>query len=85
MPPALIQAIQQVLLRPDVWLIVIASAFYGVFMGAVPGLTATMAVALLVPVVYFMDPVAALAALVTRRPECPAAHPGDPRKRRLHR
>ncbi len=65
MPPALIQAIQQVLLRPDVWLIVIASAFYGVFMGAVPGLTATMAVALLVPVVYFMDPVAALAALVT--------------------
>lgn len=62
---ALLQAVQQVLLSPHVWLVVVLAAFYGMFMGAVPGLTATMAVALLVPVVYFMDPVPALAALVT--------------------
>jgi putative tricarboxylic transport membrane protein len=65
MDGALLTAAQQVLLSPYVWLVVVASAFYGVFMGAVPGLTATMAVALLVPVVYFMEPVPALAALVT--------------------
>ena len=65
MEDAFIRALQAVLLDPYVWLVIIASAFYGVFMGAVPGLTATMAVALLVPVVYFMDPVPALAALVT--------------------
>lgn len=61
----LIEAMQQVLLDPGIWLVVLAAATYGVFMGAVPGLTATMAVALLVPVVYFMDPIPALAALVT--------------------
>jgi putative tricarboxylic transport membrane protein len=61
----LLQAANQVLFSPSVWLVIVISAFYGVFMGAVPGLTATMAVALLVPVVYFMDPVPALAALVT--------------------
>jgi len=65
MEGALSLALQQVLLDPYVWLVVILAAAYGVFMGAVPGLTATMAVALLIPVVYFMDPVPALAALVT--------------------
>lgn len=65
MEGAFIQAVQQVFFNPYVWLVVIAAAIYGVFMGAVPGLTATMAVALLIPVVYFMDTVPALAALVT--------------------
>ena len=65
MEGAFAQAIEQVVLNPYVWLVVILAAFYGVFMGAVPGLTATMAVALLIPVVYFMDPIPALAALVT--------------------
>lgn len=62
---ALLQAVELVLLDPVVWVVVIASAFYGVFMGATPGLSATMAVALLVPVVYFMDPVPSFAALTT--------------------
>lgn len=35
------------------------------FMGAIPGLSATMATALLVPVTFFMPPVPALAAVVT--------------------
>ena len=45
--------------------VILASAAFGVFVGAVPGLTATMAVALLVPVTYFMDPIPAIAAMVT--------------------
>ncbi|HEX7085930.1 MAG TPA: tripartite tricarboxylate transporter permease, partial [Vicinamibacterales bacterium] len=62
---AFLQAVELVLLDPVVWVVIGLSAFYGVFMGATPGLSATMAVALLVPVVYFMDPVPAFAALVT--------------------
>lgn len=65
MNEALLQAIGDVFGRPDVWLIVLASACYGVFAGAIPGLTATMAVALFVPMAYWLDPVAAMAAIVT--------------------
>src|SRR5690606_5992936 len=49
----------------DVIAVILASAVFGLFMGAIPGLTATMATALLVPVTFFMDPVPALAAIVT--------------------
>ena len=38
---------------------------FGLFVGAMPGLTATMATALLVPVTFFMPPVPALGAIVT--------------------
>ncbi|MBS0248105.1 MAG: tripartite tricarboxylate transporter permease [Proteobacteria bacterium] len=47
-----------------IWVIA-ASAAFGMFVGAMPGLTATMATALLVPVTFFMDPVPALGAIVT--------------------
>jgi len=53
------------LMDPYVLLVILASAVYGLFVGALPGLTATMAVALLVPVTFFMDPVPALSAIVT--------------------
>lgn len=46
-------------------LILMASAVYGLFVGAMPGLTATMAAALLVPFTFFMDPVPALVSMVT--------------------
>jgi putative tricarboxylic transport membrane protein len=46
-------------------LIIMASAIYGLFVGAMPGLTATMAAALLVPFTFFMDPVPALVSIVT--------------------
>ncbi len=59
------QAFTQVLGDPQVLLIIALSAVYGVFMGAVPGLTATMAVALIVPVTFFLDPIPAVAAVVT--------------------
>lgn len=49
----------------DVLLVVFLSAIFGMFVGAIPGLTATMATALLVPVTFFMDPVPAIASIVT--------------------
>jgi TctA family transporter len=65
MDSALLAAIQRVFLDPSLWLIVLASAAYGTFMGSIPGLTATMATALLVPLTYWLDPVSALATIVT--------------------
>ena len=65
MSEAALQALSGVLGDPKVLLIIVAAAAYGVFMGAVPGLTATMAVALFVPVTFFMDTIPALAAVVT--------------------
>jgi len=50
---------------PYVLGVILASATYGLFVGAVPGLSATMAVALLVPVTFFMPAVPAVAAMVT--------------------
>ena len=50
---------------PSVLWVILASAAFGMFVGAMPGLTATMATALLVPVTFFMDPVPALGAIVT--------------------
>jgi len=50
---------------PYVLLVILLSAAYGLFVGAIPGLTATMATALLVPVTFFMPPVPAVAAIVT--------------------
>ena len=52
-------------LTPQVLLVMLASGAFGLFVGAVPGLTATMATALLVPVTFFMEPVPAIAAIVT--------------------
>lgn len=52
-------------LDPFVLMVIAASAVFGLFVGAMPGLTATMATALLVPVTFFMSPVPALGAIVT--------------------
>jgi putative tricarboxylic transport membrane protein len=62
-------------LDPYVLMVIAISAAYGLFVGAIPGLTATMATALLVPVTFFMDPVPALAAIVTM--EAMAIFAGD--------
>lgn len=50
---------------PYVLLVMLCSAAFGLFVGAIPGLTATMATALLVPITFFMPPVPAVAAIVT--------------------
>lgn len=50
---------------PYVLGVVLASALFGLFVGAIPGLTATMAIALLVPVTFFLPPLPAVACMVT--------------------
>jgi TctA family transporter len=49
---------------PQVIMTVVLASFFGLFVGAVPGLTATMATALLVPMTFFMDPLSSVAAIV---------------------
>ncbi|MEM7695812.1 MAG: tripartite tricarboxylate transporter permease [Pseudomonadota bacterium] len=44
--------------------VILLATLYGTFVGAMPGLTATMAVALLVPFTFFMDPIPAISAIV---------------------
>src|SRR3954468_6657107 len=72
---------------PYVLWVIFASAIFGLFVGAVPGLTATMATALLVPVTFFMPPVPAIASIVTATamaifagdiPSCFLRMPGTP-------
>ncbi|MBL1269184.1 MAG: tripartite tricarboxylate transporter permease [Halomonas sp.] len=46
-------------------LVILLASLFGIFVGAVPGLTATMAVALLVPLTFYMDTIPAIAAIVT--------------------
>ena len=61
-------AIEQALdlvFRLDVMTTILAAAIFGLFVGAIPGLTATMAIALLVPVTFFMEPVPAVGAMIT--------------------
>lgn len=53
------------LLDPFLLFVVLASAFYGLVIGAIPGLTALMASALLVPFIIFMEPIPAIASIVT--------------------
>lgn len=63
-PDAFFQAVTNIS-SPHVLLAILAAAVYGIFVGAIPGLTATMAVALMVPMTFFMDDLSAMAAIVT--------------------
>lgn len=49
---------------PFTLMVILVSAAFGLFVGAIPGLTATMATALLVPFCFYMDPVPAIAAII---------------------
>ncbi len=51
-------------LDPPVLLVILAASLYGVCVGSIPGLTATMAVALLVPLTLFLSDIQAIAAIV---------------------
>ncbi|MEO1998812.1 MAG: tripartite tricarboxylate transporter permease, partial [Planctomycetaceae bacterium] len=68
---ALLQVIESVagaadqILSPQVLLAVLLAAIYGLSVGAIPGLTATMAVALVIPVTFFLDDMTAIAVIVT--------------------
>ncbi|KQW40161.1 tripartite tricarboxylate transporter permease [Rhizobacter sp. Root404] len=72
---------------PYTILVMLGASVFGLFVGAVPGLTATMATALLVPVTFFMAPIPAIAAMVTATamaifsgdiPGCLLRMPGTP-------
>ena len=67
--------------------VMLGASLFGLFVGAVPGLSATMATALLVPVTFFMPPIPAIAAIVTATamaifsgdiPGCLLRMPGTP-------
>lgn len=51
--------------QPAVLLAIGGGAIYGLFIGALPGLTATMATALLVPLTLYMAPIPAVALIVS--------------------
>lgn len=59
----LIESLQQVFSLSSLPLL-IGGVGLGIIFGAIPGLTATMAVALLVPFTYYLDPAAGIVALV---------------------
>ncbi|MEO6362477.1 MAG: tripartite tricarboxylate transporter permease [Caldimonas sp.] len=86
MSPAWAEAFRLVL-DPYNILVMLGASVFGLFVGAVPGLTATMATALLVPVTFFMAPIPAIAAIVTATamaifsgdiPGCLLRMPGTP-------
>ncbi len=52
------------LLHPSVLVPWMLAMLFGIFAGATPGLTATMATALIVPISYYMSPVAGLAMII---------------------
>ena len=53
------------LMAPKVLLVICASSLYGLFVGSIPGLSATLAASLLIPFTFFMDPVPALVSIVS--------------------
>jgi putative tricarboxylic transport membrane protein len=86
MSAAWLQAFSMVF-EPYNILVMLGASLFGLFVGAVPGLTATMATALLVPVTFFMAPIPAIAAMVTATamaifsgdiPGCLLRMPGTP-------
>lgn len=53
------------LLEPKTLLTIVVCCFYGLFVGSIPGLSATLAASLLVPFTFFMEPVPALVSIVS--------------------
>lgn len=49
---------------PYVLIVIVLASIFGIFVGAIPGLSATMATALIVPLTFTMDPVPALGAII---------------------
>ncbi|HKH35023.1 MAG TPA: tripartite tricarboxylate transporter permease [Beijerinckiaceae bacterium] len=49
----------------DVLIAILLSSIYGLVVGSLPGLSATMATALLVPVTFYLSPIAAVATIIS--------------------
>lgn len=58
------QALEMVL-DPFVILVVVLSGLLGIVIGSLPGLTATLGAALLIPFTFFLDPIPAIASIIT--------------------
>ena len=52
-------------LQTDVLLAILLASIYGLVVGSLPGLSATMATALLVPVTFYLSPIAAVATIIS--------------------
>lgn len=52
-------------LDPTTLLVVVLAGIFGLVIGALPGMTATLAAALLIPFTFFLDPVPAIASIIT--------------------
>ena len=52
-------------LQTDVLLAIVLASIYGLMVGSLPGLSATMATALLVPVTFYLSPIAAIATIIS--------------------
>jgi putative tricarboxylic transport membrane protein len=72
---------------PDVMLALLLASIYGLVVGSLPGLSATMATALLVPFTFYLSPLAAIATIVAASamaifsgdiPSCLLRIPGTP-------
>src|SRR5215204_4368021 len=50
---------------PEVIITMLAASVYGLVVGSLPGLSATMATALLVPVTFYLSPIAAVATIIS--------------------
>jgi TctA family transporter len=50
--------------QPDVLLAILLASIYGLVVGSLPGLSATMATALLVPITFYLSPIAAVATII---------------------
>src|ERR671939_592515 len=55
----------RLVLQTDVLVAILAASVYGLVVGSLPGLSATMATALLVPVTFSLSPMAAIATIVS--------------------
>ncbi len=55
----------RLVLAPDVLITILLASIYGLAVGSLPGLSATMATALLVPVTFYLSPIAAIAAIIS--------------------
>jgi putative tricarboxylic transport membrane protein len=54
----------ELVFEPSTIGVMLLASLFGLFFGAIPGLTATMATALLIPVTFFMEPVPALSMII---------------------
>src|ERR1044072_232316 len=58
----------RLVLAPDVLVAILLSSIYGLVVGSLPGLSATMGTALLVPVTFYLSPIAANATMMAASP-----------------